>query len=340
MKKFFTRTKLIVIFLIAILLTSIVYRLKIIKIFTKFKIASRPEIESVNINFSKELIEPEEKKIINQTQVKEEKIVSVIQNQDIVLAVKQAVTEVGGIKLPKPQSIVLIKPNVNSNGKFPATTNPLVVKTLVIMAYQAGAKKVIVADSSGVGWPDTLKNMAKAGIKQVAEEAGAEVVDLEKKGWFKIKPNNSQYWPDGFLFSEIINEVDYIISVPIIKTHATTGITLSLKNSVGLLHRAERQKMHASKYIQEMIAEVNLAYQPDLIVFDGSKSFITQGPAVGKEVSGSYVIASQERLSSDIVAYQLLKKLGAKLEGEGLNHPMLSYALKIGLPYTKVEVLN
>lgn len=339
MKRFVNKTKLIILILLAALFSSVFYLLKITKVFPKPKAGPRQEIEPVNIDISKEPIQ--EIKISPLEEIKpQEKVVSVIQNQDIALAVRQTVAEVGGIKLPKPDSIVLIKPNVNSNGRFPATTNPIVVKTLVEMAYQAGAKKVIVADSSGVGWPDTLKNMAKAGIKQAAEEAGAEVIDLEKKGWFKIKPENSQFWPEGFLFSEIINEVDYIISVPIIKTHATTGITLSLKNSVGLLHRSDRQKMHASKNISEMIAEINLAYKPNLIVFDGSKSFITQGPAVGQEVTGNYVMAAKERLSADVVAYQILKKLGARLEDEGLNHPMLSYALKLGLPYTKVDALN
>lgn len=342
MKKAYLKTKFIIIFIIAALSAGAFYVLRGAKIFSGSKTEGDEASEGGG-----DLAGGEEPKVSERTdfqsqennlpQAKEVKVVSVIQNEDIAQAVRETVAEVGGINLPVPTSTVLIKPNVNSNGKYPATTNPLVVKTLIEMAFQAGAGKVIVADSSGVGWPNTLKNMARTGLKQAAEEAGAEVVDLEKKGWFKIKPEKSEHWPDGFRFSEIINEVDYIISVPIIKTHATTGITLSLKNTVGLLHRDDRMKMHSSKNIQEMIAEINLAYKPNLIVFDGSKSFITRGPAVGKEVAGNYVIAGRERITSDLAAWQTLKKLGAKLEGDGLAHPMLTWAKDLGLPFTEIE---
>ncbi len=269
---------------------------------------------------------------------KEVKLVSIIQDQDISQAVRQAVDQVGGIRLSKPESVVLIKPNVNSNGKFPATTNPIVVETLIKLAYRAGAKRVVVADSSGVGWPDTLKNMTRTGLKQIAEKAGAEVVDLETHGWRKIKPVGAEFWPNGFRLSTIIDEVDYIISVPIIKTHTTTGITLGLKNSVGLLHRDDRLAMHKSNKISEMIAEINLAFKPDLIVFDGSKSFITKGPDIGQEVAGNYIIASQEILTADTVAYKVLKKLGAKLNDDPIKHPMLGHARRLNFPYQEVKI--
>lgn len=331
MKKICLKTKIFILLLVGIIFVSTFYLLKKTKNFIKYRPMEEKGVELAEINNQK-IVKEDKTKLVEE---KQEKVISIMQNKDIAKAVRQTVAEVGGIKLPKLDSVVLIKPNVNSNGKYPATTNPVVIKTLIEMCYKAGAKKVIVADSSGVGWPYTLKNMGQAGIKQVAQEAGAEVIDLEQKGWFKIKPENSKYWPNGFSFSRIVQEVDYIISAPIIKTHTTTGITLSLKNTVGLLHRADRLKMHASKNIQEMIAEINLAYKPDLIVFDGSKSFITRGPAIGKEVTGNYVIASYESLTADVAAYNILKELGAKLEGNGLNHPMLRHAFQLNFPYTE-----
>jgi len=339
MKKAYLKTKLIIVFIIAALGAGVFYVLKTIGI----SFSPKTEQKEKAYQETREALKTEKESNFlgqenNLPKTKEIKAVSIVQNEDISQAVRETVAQIGGIDLPAPTSTVLIKPNINSNGYYPATTNPEVVKTLVTMAFEAGAKKVIVADSSGVGWPDTLKNMARTGLKQAAEEAGAEVVDLEKKGWFKIKLEESKHWPDGFRFSEIINEVDYIISVPIIKTHATTGITLSLKNTVGLLHREDRLKMHRSKNIQEMIAEANLAYKPDMIVFDGSKSFITRGPAVGKEVTGNYVIAGRERITSDIAAFKILKKLGANLSGDGLDHPMIARANDLGLPFTEVDI--
>jgi uncharacterized protein (DUF362 family) len=70
--------------------------------------------------------------------------------------------------------VVCIKPNVGFD-RGPAlgsTTNPVVVRAVIRLCREAGAKRIIVADNP---IEDPAACFAKSGIKAAAEAEGAEV---------------------------------------------------------------------------------------------------------------------------------------------------------------------
>src|SRR5687768_12052658 len=112
----------------------------------------------------------------------------------------------------KPGQTVLIKPNqtVFYSAEEGCTTDPLVVEALVNLAKEAGAARVMVAESSGGSFP-SLKVMDITGVLAAAERAGAEVIDL------KECPTQQALIPNGVVLDHVqvpapLLEADVIIN--------------------------------------------------------------------------------------------------------------------------------
>lgn len=65
---------------------------------------------------------------------------------------------------------------------------------------------------------------------------------------------------------------DKIISVPIMKTHVLTGVTLGMKNMKGIQYKNEKMKLHEGgmKMLHVGIVDINTVFKPYLTVIDGS----------------------------------------------------------------------
>ncbi|MFC1727169.1 DUF362 domain-containing protein [Patescibacteria group bacterium] len=270
--------------------------------------------------------------------------VAVIKNIDIKKAVRQAVEQVGFPKVKGKR--VLVKPNCNSPDEYPGTTNPQVVAEVVRLCEEGGAKEIIVGDKSSVFWPhcSTKKVMKVIGLLEALKNTKAKILPFDKNEWVKVKPDNEvnnetsgieakakTHWPRGFKIPKALVEAEVIISVPVIHTHSITGISLSLKNSVGILDGKSRVLMHASRHIQEKVAEINLTYEVDLVILDGTKAFIDGGPNRGEEVRPNTIVASRSRVQADIAAYKLLVEWGAELPEPAESHPQIKHAIKVGV---------
>jgi uncharacterized protein (DUF362 family) len=140
--------------------------------------------------------------------------------------------------------------------------------------------------------------------------------DLEKKDWVEFKPEYS-HWKNGFRIARPILETECLISTCCLKTHQFGGVfTLSLKLHVGVVPTFRHgyqymDELHRSPYQQEMIAEVNQPFSPDIIVLDGIDAFTDGGPATGKRAKGNTFLASSDRVAIDAVGVAVLKTIGS-----------------------------
>lgn len=260
--------------------------------------------------------------------------VGIAKERNIRESVRTAINMVGGLNFIKPGDTVLIKPNVNSDDPYPGTTNPEVLAEVISMVKEKNAKRIIVADCSGIPWPNTMRNMEKVGIAQVSRKLGVELLALDNMEWVWVKPERAKYWDKGFRIPKLVKEVDHIINVAVVKTHSIADFTMSLKNFVGLIHRQDRMIMHSSRYIKEMIAELNLVFKPSLNILDASKVFVKGGPAKGEERVVGMIIASPDRIACDIVGLSLLKTLGTTPQIQDKNmweHPQIKRAVEVGI---------
>ncbi len=96
---------------------------------------------------------------------------------------------------------------------------------------------------------------------------------------------------------------------------------MSLKNSVGLAAKYVpgnsynfMRELHSSPNQRRMIAEINAAYHPDLIVLDGVEAFTNGGPEQGKLVQSNVILAGPDRVAIDAVGVALLRHFGTTPE--------------------------
>lgn len=240
--------------------------------------------------------------------------VGMVRNDNVRNAVDKAIDLAGGLIGLEPGMTVMIKPNVNSNDPYPATTNPQVIGAIVEAVKSHNPDKVIVADCSNESYWPTLGSMQKTGIYQSVTEAGAEVMGLERVSpWNTVKPEKAVNWTDGFIVPGILDEVDYLISVPVVKTHYIAIYSMALKNTVGLIHRTSRSILHSNfgDTFGKMIAEINLARPADYVILDATKVFVAGGPFTGDVREPGIVIATPDLVAADVAGLALLKQLGS-----------------------------
>ena len=233
---------------------------------------------------------------------------------------------------------VVLKPNLNSADPTPGSTHIDTLRALAENLREMGASSITLAERSGPG-DSTRTVMEKKGVFPLSEELGFEILNLQEMaddGWVHIRPQDS-HWKDGFLFPLVYSDAECIVQTCCLKTHAYGGhFTMSLKCSVGMVPEGSpyMNELHSSPYQRQMIAEINSAYTPDLVVLDGVEAFIDGGPARGTRADANVILASSDRVAIDAVGVAILRSLGTTPEisqGRVFEQDQIARAAELGL---------
>jgi uncharacterized protein (DUF362 family) len=261
-------------------------------------------------------------------------LVGLVHGRNTAAMVREAVALTGGLEqLDFQAKTVLVKPNVVSGESPPATTNPEVVKAVVEMLHSAGAKKVYVGDMSALLTLPTKKNMERTGIFQAAHETGAEPVYFEDYGWVKVDLPQARFVKEAYV-SEWIYRVERVINVPVIKTHRSASYSICLKNFIGATHGRQRPYLLDASHWEEIVAELNLAYVPDLNIVDGTSVMVAGGPWSGEKETPALILASRDRIAADVIGLSVIKHFGRwrqVTETGAWNQKQISRAVELGL---------
>src|SRR5213594_175409 len=134
---------------------------------------------------------------------------------------------------------VAIKANFNSGDAFPASTHPATLRALLGTLKSRRATQLTLAERSGMG--DTRNVLTSTGAADVVKDAGAQLVvldEVEREGW---APMQGAHWPNGFHAARVFTDAPCVVQTMCCKTHRFGGhVTLSLKNTVGLVARPSR----------------------------------------------------------------------------------------------------
>jgi uncharacterized protein (DUF362 family) len=270
--------------------------------------------------------------------------ISLVKTADRTQGTRKAI-DLLGINPVKGKTVVL-KPNFNTADPAPGSTHYDTLHALISRLKEMGTKKITVAERSGPG-PSTHENMEKKGIFRMAKELGFEILDLQtmpKEGWVLVKPQDS-HWKNGFLFPKIYREAESIVVTCCLKTHQFGGhFTLSLKCAVGMVPPGlgpaatgaypYMNELHSSPYQRQLIAEINTAFSPDLIVLDGVEAFTEGGPHLGKRVKADVILGGTDRVAIDAAGVAILRQLGTTPEvskGKIFEQDQIKRAAELGL---------
>jgi len=209
---------------------------------------------------------------------------------------------------------ILIKPNFNTADPTPGSTHNDTLLALIDQLWAMGAKSISLGERS---FPVTLEVLTQKGVLPLLKEKDVKLIDFDELGekdWIEFKPKDS-HWKDGFRIAKPILDAECLVSTGCLKTHQFGGVfTMSLKLHVGVVptfrHGYKYMKeLHQSPSQQEMIAEINEPFSPDIVLLDGIEAFVDGGPATGKMVTGNVFLVSDDRVALDAVGVAILKHL-------------------------------
>jgi len=189
--------------------------------------------------------------------------VAIIKGDEPSEMVVKALTLVGAEQAFKVEETLLIKPNY-INASHPSmgnTTDARVIEGIVKYFKEKGYDNIAVGEGSG--FADTMKAFKVAGVDEVARRWQIKLLDLNKDEYKAADAKKSLVLNSVKISKIALNSA--VISVPKLKLHRITGVTLSLKNMMGVVQ--PKGKMHF--HLNEKIAELATIVKPRLAVVDG-----------------------------------------------------------------------
>jgi len=230
---------------------------------------------------------------------------------------------------------VLVKPNFNSPDPFPGSTDLAFLRAVIELFLEAGAT-VTIGESSGGIWRPTENVFRKLGVFELAHRLNVDLLAFEDEAddWVRVKIDGD--YLDVVTMPRSAYEADKIVYLPCMKTHGFARFSGALKLAVGFMHPGERRALHA-RHLQQKVAEISLCWQPNLIIMDGRKAFVSGGPDKGQLVEPGILLASGDLVAIDVEAMRVLLTYEAKnkLAHDPYQSPQIITALEHGLGSTE-----
>ncbi len=253
---------------------------------------------------------------------------TMVQGESPAAITKEVLAALGGMKrFIARGDKVMIKPNIgwDRTPELAACTNPEVVKTLVELCFDAGAKEVIVMDNT---INQAQRCYARSGIAEAAKSAGAKVPFANT---FRLKKMalHGEWLKEWEVFTDFV-EADKLINVPIAKHHSLSRLTMGMKNWLGAVG-GSRNQLH--QRIDEAMVDLAAFFKPELTVLDAYRILVRNGPQGGR--------LSDVKLQKTVVASPdpaAVEALGAAFFGiRPQDLPYLELAQKRGLGEIDLE---
>lgn len=240
--------------------------------------------------------------------------VAVRHGRDAYRTARAALESIG---LPRcERCTVLLKPNA---GRVAAAGSGIVTNAEVVAAAadcfrEKGAARVLIGESPILG-VKALDAFEAMGLGRVAKTTGATLVDLDAKRPVVVRVARGRAVRRIKVCADVLN-ADLVVSIPVMKTHMHTRVTLSIKNMKGALWRREKVRFHqlretrrdrgSGKMLDVAISDLATVLLPDVALIDGTVGLEGMGPSAGTPKRTDLVVASRDALAADAVAARLM----------------------------------
>ncbi len=195
--------------------------------------------------------------------------------------VGDAIQALGGMKkFVNPGEVVVVKPNMawDRAPELAANAHPVVVRKVVELCLEAGAKQVKVLDHT---CHDARKAYLNSGIKGAVEgikDSRAVVEYVDERRFVEVTVERARALKKWYFYKDIL-EADRFINIPVAKHHSESRLTMCLKNMMGAIG-GWRGRIHVG--LNQNIADMNLLLRPDLHVLDATRILLRNGPTGGR----------------------------------------------------------
>ena len=256
-----------------------------------------------------------------------------IRKGDIEAAVEQAIELLGGMAtITRGKERIMLKPNLVA--PIPEATTKLPVMRALVRLMRNAHRDVSIGEGSAAAPPFNVRNdqtfrtsnkdllnglqrrvFDELGYSEFSKAQRVPLVNLHTGDLVEVNV------PGALLFDKLtlhrsLTEIDLLCSVPMMKTHVLAGVTLGMKNLIGVypgaIYQALRGNMHdmAAKIEPSATAapiiDMVRANKLGLVVIDGSSAMEGNGPTGGTQVPMETILAGTNPLATDMVAASLM----------------------------------
>jgi uncharacterized protein (DUF362 family) len=204
---------------------------------------------------------------------------------------------------------VVLKPNlVDFIPGNAINTHPILVVAAAEAFRRLGAKSVVVAEGPG-HQRDTQLVLSQTGYEQSLRDERILFVDLNRDELIRT-PLRARYtgMKDLWLPRTVL-EADFLVSMPKIKAHHWSGVTLSMKNMFGVVPGARygwpKNILHW-KGIQESILDVCATIPIHFVIADGIVAMEGNGPLNGAARAFGKIVLSDDPVAADATCARLM----------------------------------
>jgi hypothetical protein len=152
-----------------------------------------------------------------------------------------------------------------------------------------------------------------AGITSIANERDCLLIDMDARRFVEVPI------PDGVAINSLkvcpeVLEYDLVVSLPVMKMHMHTGVTLAVKNMKGCLWQRSKVGLHMlppvegqdEKPIDIAIADMSSVLRPHLSIIDGTVGMEGLGPSAGQAKPLGVIVVSADAFAADAITCKLM----------------------------------
>ena len=203
----------------------------------------------------------------------------------------------------QPGSRVAIKPNHCWPEVLPGVTTTPAMLDALLSILATRTDQISVVESDGISYPAELAFTAH-GTAEICARHGAKLVNLSRlpaeKRRVPVAGRNIEIEVPSFL----VNDVDVLITLPVLKTHVITGASLGMKNLWGCLPDSMRVLHHHQ--LAPGIVALAMELKPRLTIIDATFGLDRRGPVFGDAVPVGRLIVSRNVVAADTVGTRML----------------------------------
>ena len=242
-------------------------------------------------------------------------IVSIVRYEKPLESVRKAVALSRGLENMPAKAKVFIKPNIvfwSRTTPFPkwgVITTSRVVEDMVILLKERGIADIIIGEGMVTYRPKDRETPAHAfeslGYNILTRRYGVKCVDIHQRPFERVDLGEGV----ALNFNTDFLHSDFVVDIPVLKTHAQTVVSLGIKNLKGVLDMKSRKECHSAdpeKDLDYMVARFPRVLPPCFTILDGIYTN-ERGPSFdGKIRRSNILVASRDILSADMVGAKVL----------------------------------
>ncbi len=242
-------------------------------------------------------------------------IVAIVYYAHPLESVRKAVELSHGLDHVPAHAKVVIKPNIAywtkaaTIPKWGVITTSRVVEDMVVLLKERGVDDITIAEGTVTMDPKDRETPAHAfetlGYNRLQERYGVKSINIFERPFKRVDLGKKVV----LNFNVDILESDFVVNLPVLKTHNQTMVTLGIKNLKGMIHIHSRKKCHSAdpkKDLNYMVSRLANKMPPMFTLLDGIYTN-ERGPAFdGRIRRSNLLVASTDVLSVDMVGAKVL----------------------------------